>query len=85
MMVAGTGNFSDFWRYWNRYQKNLVPEKVSESVSVTEIFGTGKKYRYRYRLISWVLSHSADCKNGFWKGFLFVDHWFNAAIITMHR
>ena len=40
----------------NRYRKNLVPKKVP--VSVSKIFGTGKKYRYRYRLIFWVPSHT---------------------------
>ena len=40
----------------NRYRKNLVPEKVP--VSVSEIFGTGKKYRYLYRWKFWVPSHT---------------------------
>ena len=93
---TGTQNFSDFWWYRNCSQKNLFQKKVSEpvsekfdtekvQVSVSEIFGTVKKYRYQYCLTFWVPSHSADGKNGFWKGFLFVDHWFNAAIVTMHR
>ena len=30
----------------NRYRKNLVPKKVP--VSLSKIFGTGIKYRYRY-------------------------------------
>ena len=34
----------------------MVPKKVP--VSVSEIFGTGKKYRYRYRLKFWVPSHT---------------------------
>ena len=45
-------------------------KKVSESVSekfgtkkvpvlVSKIFGTGKKYRYRYRSTFWVPSHTA--------------------------
>ena len=52
--IPGTGNFSYFWWYRNRYRKKLVPEKsigtgigkiwyrkkVSEPVS--EKFGTGK-------------------------------------------
>ena len=41
----------------NRYRENLVPKKVS--VSVSKIFGTGKKYRYRYRSTFWVPSHTA--------------------------
>ena len=62
--IPGIGNFSFFW--W--YRKKLVPEKslgtgigkiwyrkkVPEPVS--EKFGTGKKYRYRYRLKFWVPS-----------------------------
>ena len=40
----------------NRYWKSLVPEKVP--VSVSKIFGTGKKYRCR--LTFWVLSHTAQ-------------------------
>ena len=58
----GTGTEGEFfWWYRNRYRKKLVPEKslgtgigkiwyrkkVPEPVS--EKFGTGKKYRYRYR------------------------------------
>ena len=43
----GTGNFSFFWCYRNRYWKNLVPEKVSEPVSVE--FGIGKKLQKQYR------------------------------------
>ena len=39
----------------NRYRKNLVPKKVP--VSVSKIFGTGKKYRYR--LTFWIPSHTA--------------------------
>ena len=38
--------FSLFLWYWYRYRKKLVPEKVSEPVSVK--FGTGKKSRNRY-------------------------------------
>ena len=43
------------------YQKKvsdslLVPEKMP--VSLSKLFGTGKKYRYRYRLTSWVPSHT---------------------------
>ena len=52
--IPGTGNFSFFWWYRNRYRKKMVPEKspgtgigeiwyrknVSEPVS--EKFGTGK-------------------------------------------
>merc|ERR1712242_628106 len=59
--IPGTGNFSFFWWYRNRYRDKLVPEKslgtgigkiwyrdkVSEPVS--EKFGTGKKSRNRYR------------------------------------
>ena len=59
--IPGTGNFSFFWWYRNRYRKKLVPEKslgtgigkiwyrkkVSEPVS--EKFSTGKKSRNRYR------------------------------------
>jgi len=50
--IPGTGNFSFFGGYRNRYRKKLVPEKslgkkVSEPVS--EKFGTGKKSRNRYR------------------------------------
>ena len=37
--------------------KNWYRKKVSEPVS--EKFGTGKKYRYRYRLKFWVPSYSA--------------------------
>ena len=40
---------------WNRYRKDLVPKKVPASVS--KIFGTRKKYRYR--LTFWVPSHTA--------------------------
>ena len=40
--IPGTGNFSFFWWYRNRYRK-----KVSESVS--EKIGTGKRSRNRYR------------------------------------
>ena len=45
--IPGTGNFSFFRWYQNRYRKKLVPEKVSEPVS--KKFGTGKKSRNRYR------------------------------------
>ena len=38
----------------NRYQTNLVPKKVL--ISVSKIFVTGKKYRYR--LAFWVTSHT---------------------------
>ena len=44
---TGTENFSFFWWYRNRYRNRLVPEKVSEPVSVK--FGIGKKSRNRYR------------------------------------
>ena len=72
---TGTGILHFFWWYRNRYQKNLsfkfdigkkswnryrensVPKKVP--LSVSEMFGTGKKYRYWYRLTFWVLSHTA--------------------------
>ena len=40
----------------NRYRKNLVLKKVP--VSVSKIFSTGKKYRYRYRPTFWVPSHT---------------------------
>ena len=46
---------------WNWYQKNLVPTQVPVLVSKT--FGTGKKYRYRYRLTFLVPSHT-DWKGG---------------------
>ena len=42
--VPGISDF--FWCYRNRYRKNLVPKKVSESVS--KKFDTGKKSRNRY-------------------------------------
>ena len=45
--VPEPGTFHFFWWYRNRYRKNLVPEKVSEPVSVK--FGIGKKSRNRYR------------------------------------
>ena len=35
---------------------HAIPKKVS--VSVLKIFGTGKKYRYRYLLAFWVPSHT---------------------------
>ena len=41
--TMGTGNCSFFWWYQNRHPKNLVPEKVSEPVSVK--FGFGIKSR----------------------------------------
>merc|ERR1711971_1263091 len=62
---TGTENFSFFRWYWNRYRKNLVPEKKFPNryrenlvpqkipVSVSKIFSTGKKYRYRYRPTFW--------------------------------
>ena len=59
--IPGTGNFSFFWWYRNRYRNKLVPEKslgtgigkiwyrekVSEPVSAK--FGTGKKSRNWYQ------------------------------------
>ena len=54
----GTG-IVKIW-YWKKVSepvsKNLVPKNVP--VSVSEIFGTGKKYRYRLKF--WVPSHT-DC------------------------
>ena len=44
-------------KIWYR-KKVSVPKKVP--VSVSEIFGTGKKYRYRYRLKFWVPSHTVS-------------------------
>ena len=40
--IPGTGNFSCFWWYRNRYQKKLVPEKSIGSEPVSEKNGTGK-------------------------------------------
>ena len=34
---TGTENFSFFWWYWNRYWKNLVPEK-SLGTDICEIW-----------------------------------------------
>ena len=56
----GTG-IGEIWyrkKSRNRYRKKLVPKKVP--VSVSKIFGTGKKYRYRYRLTFRVPSHTGD-------------------------
>ena len=55
----------------NRYRSNLVSEKSLGTgigkiwyrkkvpVSVSKIFSTGKKYRYRYRPTFWLPSHTA--------------------------
>ena len=42
--------------------KNLYRKKVLEPISVK--IGTGKKYRYRYRLKFWVPSYSAGGTQG---------------------